>query len=83
MASLCEHQIDQARLGGEVAVVGDAVGCVDARVADQAGERPAKRRVGARRRRPAQLRDLAAGGGDVVGKALQADVDDLEVLLEQ
>ncbi len=78
-----QHQIDQPRLGREVAFVGGAVGLLDATVADHAGERPAKRRIGAGGRRPAQVRDVAAGGVDVVRKALQTDVDDLEVLLKQ
>ena len=71
---LRRHQVDQARLRGKVAAVGDAVGFVDALVADEARERPAERGVRPRRRRPAQVRDLATGRGDVVGEALQADV---------
>ena len=47
-----QHQVDQARLRREVALVGDAVGRLDARVADQARERPAERGVGAGGRRP-------------------------------
>ena len=40
-----EHDVDEPRLGGEVALVGGAVGLLDARIADQVGERPAQRRV--------------------------------------
>ena len=79
---LGEGQVDQPGLGGEVAAVGDAVGLGDARVADEAGEPPSERGVCPGRRRPAQLRDLTASRGDVVGKALQADVGHPEVLLE-
>ena len=79
---LCDDQVNQVRLGGKVAAIGDAVGFGDARIADEARKLPSKRGVRSRRRRPAQVRDLAAGGGDVVGKALQADVRHFEVLLE-
>ena len=54
IASRASDEVDQARLGGQVALVGGAVGFVDARIADQARERPAERGVGAGRRRPAQ-----------------------------
>ena len=50
-----QDQVDQARLRGEVAVVGGAVGLLDARVADQVRERPAECRVRPGGRRPAQV----------------------------
>ena len=59
-----------------------AIGLVDARIAYHVCNSPAKRSISPRRRRPAQMSDAAAGSGDIGRKALQADVNNLEVLLE-
>ena len=79
----CEHDVDEQRLGGEVAVVRDAVGFLDAGIVDQRAPVPARRDVPARGRRQASCDRVAAGADDVVGEARQADVDDLEVRVEQ
>ena len=77
-----QDEIHQARLRAQITLVGGAVGVLDARVADHVGQRPAECGIGPGGRRPAQMSDVAAGGRDIVCKALQADIDHLEVLLE-
>ena len=76
-------QIDQPRPRREITRIGGAVGLLDARIADQHGQPPAEVGIRAGRRRPAQLGDRTAGGGDVVGERRQADVRHLQRLLEQ
>ena len=78
-----KDQIDQTWLRSQVTVIGNAVCRFDARVADQASQGPPKRSIGPGRRHPGKIGHGASSRCHVVGKALQADIDDGHVLLEQ
>ena len=83
IASRASIEINEARLRGQVAFIGRAVRILNSRIANHAGQRPTKRGVGSRGRRPAEVRDRAASGTDIGRKSLQANVDDFELLLKE
>src|SRR6185437_10502078 len=67
----------------EIRGEGLAVGGFDLGPVDEIGERVGDRAVALRRRRPGDLRDLAARAGNGLAERGEPDIEDLQFFLEQ